>query len=79
MGALLAHFAVIASGDRSIDIIGTSPCVRRAEPSHLILSAGHGAHLRRSAGPDAPWPRSMAAAASRCLDRPSGGSVTPLV
>jgi MFS family permease len=39
---------------------GASSCVRGAEPSHLVLSASHGAHLRRSAGPDAPWPRSMA-------------------
>src|SRR5262249_13860728 len=41
-------------------------------------SAGHGAHLCRSAGCDAPWPRSMAAAASHRFDRPAGASVMPL-
>ena len=34
----------------------------------------YGAHLRCPAGPDAPWPRSVAAAARRRLDRPAGGA-----
>jgi len=58
---------------------GASSCVRGAEPSHVVLSAGHGAHLRRSAGPDAPWPRSMAAAARCRLSRAAGGGLMPLV
>src|SRR5271169_2012084 len=59
-------------GRNDLSGTGTSPGLRCAEPPHLILSAGHGAHLRRSAGPDAAWPRSMAAAARRHRDRPAG-------
>jgi hypothetical protein len=49
-------------------------------PNLLVtgLSAGHGAHLRRSAGPDAPWPRSMAAAARCRLSRAAGSGLMPL-
>src|SRR5262249_21614155 len=50
-------------GGNDLSRTGASSCIRGAEPSRDVLSAGHGAHLRRSAGPDAPWPRSMAAAA----------------
>ena len=55
-----------------------SSCVRGAEPSRGVLSAGHGAHLRRSAGPDAPWPRFMAAAARCPLSRAAGSGLMPL-
>jgi hypothetical protein len=55
-----------------------SSCVRDAEPSHIVLSAGHGGHLRRSVSPDAPWPRSMAAAARCRLSRAAGSGLMPL-
>ena len=57
---------------------GASSCVRGAEPSRDVLSAGHGAHLRRSAGPDAPWPRFMAAAARCRPSRAAGSGLMPL-
>src|SRR6516164_9447012 len=69
----------ITMGGNDFPGTGASSCVRGAEPSHVVLSAGHGAHLRRSAGPDAPWPRSMAAAARCRLSRAAGGGLMPLV
>ena len=55
------------------------PTVNRgAEPSRDVLSAGHCAHLRRSAGPDAPWPRFMAAAARCRLSGAAGSGLMPL-
>jgi hypothetical protein len=57
---------------------GSSPCPRCAEPPDIILSAGHDSHLRRPAGADAPWPRSMAAAAGNRPDWPAGLGVKPL-
>ncbi len=54
------------------------PCPRRAEHSHHILSAGNDTHLRCPAGPDAPWPRSVAAAVGDRLERPTGRGVMPL-
>ena len=46
---------------------GTSPSLglRCAEPPDFILSAGDGPNLRCSAGPDAAWPRSVAADGGR--------------
>src|SRR5262249_46307716 len=59
---------------RGNDFSGTraSSSVRGAEPSHVVISAGHGATLRRSVGPGAPWRRSMAAAARCRLSRAVG-------
>lgn len=64
----------------SDDIVTQLPnaWARGAEPSYLILSPGHGAYLRRSAGPDAAWSCSVAAAARHRRDRPARGSVTHL-
>ena len=52
--------------------------LRGAEPPHHILSAGDDTHLRRPAGPDAPWPRPVAAAAGACFEWPTGGGLMPL-
>jgi len=65
-------------GGNDLSRMGASSCIRGAEPSRDVLSAGHGAHLRRSAGPDAPWPRSMAAAARCRLSRAAGSGLMPL-
>ena len=65
-------------GGNDLSGTGASSCVRRAEHSRDSLSAGHGADLRRAAGPDAPWPRSVAAAARRRRDRPAGRGLMPL-
>ena len=55
----------------------SSPCPRCAEPPPLLLSAGHDSHLRRPAGADAPWPRSVAAAAADGRDNSASHGVTP--
>jgi hypothetical protein len=68
----------VTHGGNDLSRTGASSCIRGAEPSRDVLSAGHGAHLRRSAGPDAPWPRSVAAAARCRLSRAAGSGLIPL-
>ena len=54
-----------------------SPCSGGAEPPHLVVSARDGTHLRCPTGPDAPRPRSVAAAAADGRDNSAGHGVTP--
>src|SRR6266566_3606724 len=65
-------------GGNDLSGAGASPCPRGAERPHFILSTGDGPHLRRPAGLDAPWPRSVAVEAQDRLDRPAGRGVMPL-
>ena len=89
VGAHRATYAWCLFGIADIVVAAIMGAMTSPAASHLlalktpnllieILSAGHAPVLRRSAGPHAAWPRSMAAAPRRRLDRPAGRSVTPL-
>ena len=65
-------------GGNDLSGAAASPCSGGAEPPPFILSAGHDSHLRRPAGTDAPWPRSVATAAGNRPDWPAGLDVKAL-
>jgi hypothetical protein len=63
-------------GGNDLSGAAASPCSGGTEPPHLVVSARDG-NLRCPTGPDAPRPRSVAAAAADGRDNSAGHGVTP--